>query len=209
MAVQYKIVQDQGRAARGLPSYTFLIDGRPSLAWCANERAVQRKIDRLRAGRSDVFGGPVLMVDGKPVARVGGQKIRAKIVPSEGEVTTEMVTTKSGKQKPREKRPGFDYELDGRRYPVKVSSESEARELAAVHGFLTRGKVGRAMDAAKLVGERFGAKGCRVFLCARRHKLMVRDESGAEYVIGVGVDGGLLAKPTGAKAQDVDQVPLE
>lgn len=204
MAKQYKIMQSPAKAERGLPSFTFTVDGAPALMWFRTERAAQRKIDRLRAGRSNVFGGPALLVDGKPVGQADGPKIRANIVKSASEVTTETVKMKSGREKPREKRPGWDYELDGQHFAVAVTSENEARELCAVHAFVTRGKLSRVGDAAALVEKRFGVSGAKAFICPKRHKVMVRDESGAEYVIGIALDGGLLAKPTGKKVAELE-----
>lgn len=163
---------------RAVPSWTFRIDGQESMLRCPTKYAAERVVDRLRRGMSRaVNGGSGVTSSGAVAGSQGAAKlVRGKVEPA-GEVTTETVTTKSGRKKPREKRPGFLYVLDGAEQPVKVPTETEAKTLLAFHAFRTRGKLNPAWAGAAQASFRDQhKKDCRVHQVGRR--LFAKDEVG-------------------------------
>lgn len=184
---EFKVYQDAKKAARGLPSYSFTLDGAESLYWCPTEHAANRVIGRLRLGRSgEAFGGAGVATAGATTAAAltRGHKRpgRGKVVKA-GEVTVETVTTKSGRVKPREKRPGFLFELDGKAdESLVVASEAEAKAMCAVAAFKTRGKLGRFAEAEAAFRDKTG-KACKVHLVGR--KVVAKDEDGGLWAVGL------------------------
>ncbi len=182
-----KVYQDAKKAERGLPSYSFTIDGAESLYWCRTEHAAKRVVDRLQLGRSgEAFGAAGVVSAGASTAAAltrGHKKpARGKVVRA-GEVTVETVTTKSGRTKPREKRPGFLFELDGRADEgLVVASEAEAKKLCAVAAFKTRGKLGRFAEAEAAFKDAYG-KACKVHLVGR--KVVAKDQDGGLWAVGL------------------------
>lgn len=141
----FEVYQDPAKAkhaetGRAVPSWTFRVDGQESLHFAPTEAACRRVVGRLQQGRSaEAFGDRVTAVVGdRAVLPVKGG--RGHVERAAGEVVVETVTTKSGRTKPRETRPGFVYVLDGGE-GVAAPSEAEARALCAIEAFRTRGKL--------------------------------------------------------------------
>lgn len=220
---EYKIIHDADRAAKRLQPYTFTIDGTPTLVWCGSEMAVRRKIDRIKAGRTNAFGH-------MPTVKVGTQEIRPEPLREDKvpqaraylldqgfaadkveeflkklqeqprarvfpvEPLAETQTGTTRSGKTRPVRPRWKFEMDGQCCEQDFTTEAEAREEVAVRSFLTSGKLGRLDEAAKLVEKQYGVSGCRGVVCPKRHKVLVRDGEGNEYAVGVGKSGELRVK---------------
>jgi hypothetical protein len=176
--------------------FTFTVDGLPSGMWFPTRHAADRCVLRLKLGRSgEAFGGAGLTAAGASVgyAALDGndRQARAKVEVG-GEVTTETVEAKSGRTKPREKRPGYVVTLDGLAYEGGTN-EQEAKGLAAVQAFLTRGKFGLKEEACEAFKDAFG-KCCRVHHFG--HKLVAKDEDGGLWWVGVNLKAALTKKYT-------------
>lgn len=183
------IVHDAKRAetSRGRKAYTLTIDGQPSRYWCPTEAAAQRVARRLLLGRSgEAFGLHVVSTD---TQRVGGatrghdKPGRAKVV-AMGEVTVEEVTLKSGRVKPREKMPGFGFELDGKEPAETFASEQAAKVGAACAAFLTRGKHLRFAEAEAAFRDKYGLS-CKVQYVGPTAQVAAKDEQGNVYAVGI------------------------
>jgi hypothetical protein len=195
---EFKVVEDAGRAerSRGRKSWTFTVDGEPSLAWCPTKAAAERIVNRLRLGRSgEAFGGAGVASAGPQMAtalsRGHDKPARAKVI-QVGEVTTEEVVAKSGKVKPRQKRPAFSFELDGKhREEFKTTSEAEAKAACAVEAFMTRGKRRRLAEAEAAFKELHGLN-CKVQTAPELSgKFVAKDEKGGIWAVKMGVEGAI------------------
>lgn len=176
-----------------LKRFTFSVGGVPSLYWCATRPAVERVVSRLKAGRSgEAFGGAGTAAGaavGYASPSGADRKGRARLVRA-GEATTELVETKSGKLKAKEKRPAFVVELDGKAYEGGTD-EAGARALAAVAAFQTRGKVGCVAEARAAFKDFYG-KDCRVHHVGT--KLVAKDQDGGLWWVGVNLAAPLTRK---------------
>ena len=195
------VVHDAARAASsgGRKAWTVLVDGAPSLYWCPSEHAARRVASRLRAGRSgEAFGGAGLVLPAGVLATSRGHpaKARGKVV-SAGEAVVETVTTKSGRVKPREKRPAFVFELDGKcDERRKFASEQEAKAACACAAFASRGRLGRFAEAEAAFLDAFGKK-CKVQVLdlpgsALHGKVVAKDEGGGLWHVGFRSGGGAV-----------------
>lgn len=194
---EFKII-DRGESVHRLKRFTFTVDGHPSLYFSSTKRNIERVIDRLKLGRSsEAFGGagtatfarsPILV---KYASLTGEDKpARGKVIAG-GEVTTETVETKSGRTKPREKRPSFLFELDGKVYDGNHTSEAEARGACAIAAFMTRGKLGLKDEARAAFKDERG-KDCKIHLVAG--KLVAKDTDGKLWWVGVTLGAPLTRK---------------
>ena len=192
------IIHDAARevSSRGMKAFTFTIGGQSSGYWARTKAAIERVVTRLKLGRSgEAWGGAgVVTVGDKEVATANSRghdkPARGKIVKA-GEVTTSTVTTKSGKEKIRETRPGFIYELDGKASDKIVTSETEARQLCATHAFMTRNKLGRFAEAEAHFKDQFG-KTCKIHCVPEfGHKVIAKDQDGGLWSVGfkAGING--------------------
>lgn len=191
---EFTVVKDTQRekATGGRKVYTFLIDESPTLRWYPTEHAVRRAIERLKLGRSDVFGGPAIVVGSTRVgeARMKGQPpVRAQVY--KGEPRKEKVTMKSGKEKEREVET-FVAELDGEKvgeYPT----EAEARCAAACAAWKAGGKLKHMEKAKAELEAAYPGCECDVFACPERHKI-VATVDGEEHYVGITPDGEITVK---------------
>lgn len=200
-----KVYQDSDKAAKGLASWTFTIDGQESLYWCPHEAAVNRVIDRLNKGRSgEAFdgAGTVNLAKAATAAVKNHRRGRGKVEKAADEAVVKTVTTKSGKTKVRETRPGFVYTLDGKAHEKPFTSELDARAACAWEAFKTRGKLGRFAEAEAAFKELTGKKG-KCHLLGR--KVALKDQDGALWSVGIWPDQPIRfkkvvpAKPDGGK----------
>jgi hypothetical protein len=183
---EIKFIHDEQRAtaSRGRKGWTFTVDGALSLYWAPSEHAIRRVASRLLAGRSgEAFGGAGLITPGAVTVTSRGhdRPPRGKVLQA-GEVTVETVTTKSGREKPREKRPVFVFELDGREPTATFASLAEAKVACATAAFMTRGRLGRFAEAEAAFKDQFG-KVCKVHLLGR--KIVAKDEAGGIWAVGL------------------------
>lgn len=191
-----EIYQDTVKAERGLASWSFRIDGQESLYWSPTEYAARRVVTRLLAGRSgEAFGGGGVAgaVAVSYAGKNGDRKARAKVF-QHGEMTTGVKITKSGKEKPVEKRPAFKFEIDGKVYEDFMAiTESEARIACAVESFKTRGKLNPNLHkrAEEEFEERFKKK-CKVHQVER--KIIAKCEDQSLYLVGFEPDGEIKFK---------------
>lgn len=186
---EIKVYQDQDKATRGIVSWSFTVDGIESLYWSPTEHAIRRVISRLSAGRSmEAFGGTGLVAAaGATVAaatRGARKRGRGNIVRA-GDVVTETVEMKSGRQKVREKRPGFVYELDGKAHEIPFTSDTDAKGACAWAAFKTRGRLGRFAEAEAAFKELFGQE-CKVHLFGR--KVVAKAADGSLWSVGIFAD---------------------
>ncbi len=177
---QCPVKAKHAETGRAVPSWTFRVDGQESLHFAPTEHACRRVVGRLQQGRSaEAFGDTVtaMVGDAAVLPTKGG---RAKVERAAGEVTTETVTTRSGRTKVKERRPGFVAVLDGQ--PIATTtSEADARAYAAVEAFRTRGKLnpGKWADAEKAFREQF-KKDVKVHQVGRR--VVAKDADGLLYL---------------------------
>lgn len=191
-----------------LKRFTFTLGGLPSGMWFPTRYAADRCLNRLRAGRSaEAFGGAGATNGGVGIqyASLDGsdKPARAKIVRGD-EVTVETVTTKSGRTKPREKRPGFVVELDGKAFEGGTD-EAAARGLAAVQAFVTRGKFGLKEEAASSFKDLTG-KDCKVHHFG--HKIVLKDQDGGLWWVGINLKAPLTKKYTFKPVAGAGQIKL-
>lgn len=202
---EFSIVRDDERAAStgGRDVYTIIIDGVPSLKWfpaCETpgmkpDYFAQRCIDRLKAGRSNVFGGPLIVADTKVVGRavVAGQApVRARVY--RGEPKTETVESggKKGKTRERVVTP-WVAELDGATIG-EFATEAEAKCATACQAWKTAGKLGQIPAALAALQEAFPGKACEVKACPKKHRI-VASVDGVRYHVGFRDDGGFKFVP--------------
>lgn len=204
---EFQIIHDEEREeqSRGRKAFTFTVDGVPSLLWFPNaldeeghpgrpaDYFVQRTIRRLQEGRSaEAFGdaGPAIAVVGavqvaQSVSR-SPRKARGKVVTKEVPERAEAVTDMRGK--PREPRPTYTYELDGKPSDRTYATEKEAAAACAIAAFMTRGKLGRIPDAQAALEEQFPDCVCEVYACPTQHKVCARVDD-EDYAVGFEADG--------------------
>ncbi len=192
--------------------FTFTVDGALSFKWFPTRVAAERCVNRLKAGLSgEAFGGAgVATVAGKQVSDVeyaaadgNGKKARAKIA-SAGEVTTEEVETKSGRKKPRERKPGFVIEVDSKVFEGGTDLK-QVKADAATAAFMTRGKLGVQEEASAAFKDLTG-KLCKVHLIGQ--KLVAKDQDGGLWWVGVNVNAPLTKKYTFKPLAGQGQVKL-
>lgn len=186
-----EIKEDAARAegSRGRKSFTLLIDGQPSLYWCPTRRAAERVKERLERGRSgEAFGGNGVAATSteKVTTSAKGHALdgRGKVI-CVGERTVETVVTKSGREKPREKRPAFSFELDGKHHEsIVAGSEEQAKALCAVAAFTTRGKLGKFALAEAAFKDQTGLD-CKVQAAPELGgKVVAKDSKGGLWLVG-------------------------
>jgi hypothetical protein len=192
----YEVVKDERKEERGVPCLTLLIDGRPTLIWCpkcetpglGEDYFVRRKIARLKAGRADALAsGAAPRTAGLP-----GKKRTARVFQSDA--APGLITTGSGKQREAPRR--WRYELGGEPSEGDYATEAQAREACACAAYLTRGKLGRLAEMEAAFEGQHG-KACEARVCPERHKVVLSDEGGTEYVAGVQPDGTFRFKAIG------------
>lgn len=195
------VVHDNYRdtSSNGHKSWTILINDAPTLYWCPTHFAAQRVATRLRQGRSgEAFGGAGIVQPIGVTATTRGHSStgRGKVV-SAGESTIETIETKSGRTKPKEKRPAWIFELDGKaNESMKFASEQEARSYCAAAAFVTRGILGRFNEAEKAFEDNFGKK-CKVQVLdlpgsALHGKIVAKDADGGLWHVGFRASGGAV-----------------
>lgn len=192
---------EQGNPVVG-PYYTFLVDGAPSLFWqpeCSvpglpKTYYIDRTINRLKAGRSEAFGPPMVAVGGKPVVPASAlgldgkeKKNRARVFKDDTPPVLELVTVHGGGTKPRESRPGYRYELDGVTSAETYPSEAAARAACAVKAFMTRSKLGRLEEAKATFEAANPGLSCTVYACPKEHTIYA-NVNGVKYSVGFASD---------------------
>lgn len=181
---RFQVYQDPSREKRGVPSWSFKLDGQPAMYWSPTRAAAERVIARLLEGRSrEAFGGMGAVVLGtEEAARVKGTPGqapgRAKIHRGE-HVVTRKEKMKSGREKVREVQPGFKLELDGKLLGEEVATEAAAKATLAVEAFKTRGRLGKLPAAEEEFRRRF-QKDCKAHQVGRR--IFLKDEDGGLWL---------------------------
>jgi hypothetical protein len=137
--------QDANKAALGVPSWSFTVDGQASGYWCPTEHAVNRVVSRLEQGRSRAYEG---------------KEPRARVVKVDAPVA--MRTTKKGGEKPVEG-AAFTLHLDGQEHPEPFATEKQARVAGAFKAFMSRGKLGRLKEAEEAFSKAHGKPGKAVY----------------------------------------------
>lgn len=148
--------------------WSFRIDDQECLMYYPTEYSARRTCDRMREGRSAVFGGPT----------VGGQPTSApRAAVRQCGVRREL--TRGGKTV---ERPLFRGCLDG--VDTEVSgTEREAREDVAVRAMMTRGKLGRLREVEAALGEP-----CAVSVSGGR--VFAETSDGRRFVVSICPKGG-------------------
>ena len=191
---EFTVVKDTERekSSGGRKVYTFLIDGSPTLRWYPTEHAARRAIERLKLGRSNVFGGPAIMMGGVKIGEAklkGAPPVRAKVFA--GEPKKETVVLGSGKVKERVVET-FVAELDGEKIG-EFSSEAEAKCAVACHAWKSGGKLKHLATAKAELESLYPGKKCEIFACPTRHKI-VATVDGQDHYVGISPNGEITIK---------------
>ena len=116
------------------------------------------------------------------VVREASKPGRGSVLKDRGDPKVEEVTSHGGRTKPREKRAGWRYTLDGVQSEDSYPTEAAARSACAFAAFMTRGKLGAVPTVLAVLQSQFPSRECRVWVCAEDYEVKASVD-GKEYGI--------------------------